>query len=1068
MSKNNTKKYSHKLLTATMASVLMISLSSCSASNNSLKADLNKQNNASAGDASITKGELWEELKWSSKDVLDTQITNVVLTNYIQKITKVVNADSFSSLTDSDKELLDLKDKKEEDFVNLKNTYEKRLVDYVLQDIYSFNYSNSNYFSNLIGLGKESAGLNEIKYLDKTYSSYFVSPITKEKLAEIRNKIIDADNDEERETAAKDLLVVAKQVSEKYYPLYAKELLSIDKIKEAADEQDEKAKNDDSESNYFADSDYASKFKKLHTNNYDLSLILIHFNSTDEYDDTLRAFGLKFYNKKLYYIGQTKDTQDMSYDEYCKYYDDFSNSDLSRSDDVINLTDAADEGTMLEIYIQIYNYVYGEYVTKEALDSTVNGVNNNTSIEDLRTITLDIINAEVKYDNVVKTLLNGSKDHVVYNTDYINGISSSIATYLYETLNVKSYTTSSQSASSGCYIAYKFQDDHQSDSTEEYAKWYDADKSTSDIYEYITEEGREALYNEIRNELVLDKLNDTNISNYVKEETNDVKVKIYNEALEISYSVANTNYSKTIGGAKNDNILATIEYDGKTYDLNIVGDNTDENTLYIPGTETPVGVYDQLEKANGSTTAIDLLTKKMIKKTKAYEETGSAENVKNYKDYIQYILYAFANNGYSSSGYSSSIGKYNFLMLYFHSASIDDIVKNYYRVQYASAKLLTDYSNDQLIEFFKKYTDEAYDKYFSLSATRLVVYYDGDDDGEADDVDTWANKNVNFEGEYISMATVARKLVYEIYNKMSASSTAHADKLSSLVTEINDSAKAEYNDNLIAAENVWAKYKKLGLNVKTEDITATNSSTDIDWNIKNRLYKYATDESYQYYINGNAPSVYMETLEANDINDDNKIIKSTDGFNLLLITKGTSASSAKWTKDDNENKIEEDIIIKYNEKYYKIDNVYNDEDKLNNNQIKLYVLDYMNNNSSTLSPSSTSSALSSFLSPVLTRFTSSETQRIVLLSFMKAFLVNNENKAEYQNKALYDIVTFDNSAYNGESGIFAKIIEINQNSADSYSHYYDDIDISQTVNSYTDWWTELEAKIASFLVKEDN
>ena len=146
MNKNNTKKVSRKLLTATMATVLMISLSSCSGSNNSIKDEMANQIYASCGDATITKGELWEELKWSSKDVLETQITNVVLNNYIEKITKTVNTNSFNDLSDSDKDLLGLTDKEEKDFIKMKNTYETRLVDYVIQDIYSFNYKNSHYF----------------------------------------------------------------------------------------------------------------------------------------------------------------------------------------------------------------------------------------------------------------------------------------------------------------------------------------------------------------------------------------------------------------------------------------------------------------------------------------------------------------------------------------------------------------------------------------------------------------------------------------------------------------------------------------------------------------------------------------------------------------------------------------------------------------------------------------------------------------------------------------------------------------------------------------------------------
>ena len=66
---------------------------------------------------------------------------------------------------------------------------------------------------------------------------------------------------------------------------------------------------------------------------------------------------------------------------------------------------------------------------------------------------------------------------------------------------------------------------------------------------------------------------------------------------------------------------------------------------------------------------------------------------------------SFANNSYSQNGYPSTLGKYNFLMLYFHTASIDEIIDNNYRVQSATSKLMTDYSSDTLINFFKNYTD---------------------------------------------------------------------------------------------------------------------------------------------------------------------------------------------------------------------------------------------------------------------------------------------------------------------------------------------------------------------------
>lgn len=1083
MNKNNTKKYSRRLLTATMATVLTISLSSCTASNNSIDSTLSNEVYASTGDISITKGELWNELQWDSSDVLETQIENVVLNSYTKKITTIMNK-NYSDLTSDDKELLSLTDKEEKDFTNLKTKYQERLVDYVIKDIYNFNYSSNHYYSNMISTGKETLGYNEVKYFDSIYSTYFITisnlesngkKLTKDYIAEIRNNIIANENNEDKQNEyASNLLVIATTVSEKYYPLLAKELLALDKVTEKADEQDKKALEDDDESEYFAESEWASKFLSEYVNDYNLNMVLIHFASDDEYNDTLRAFGLKIYNKKLYYIGATEETQKMTYDEYCDYYDDFSNSDLTRTnDDVINLSDNSNKAVILELYVQMYNYSYGEYVTKEQLSASYShGVDSTTTIDDLRGIALDIAtSSDLTYEETKDQLLSNSKDSVVFTSTYIKSLSSSLATYFYETLTEDSpFSTSTQSATSGCYIAYKFGD--ELDTTNDYGKWYaEEERANSDIYDYIHEEGHEDLLSTIREKLIIAKLDSEDLDDYVEDLESDAKIKIYNEACEIAYSKDHTDYSKALGKAPNSNVLATIEYDGVTYNLNIVADSNDEKTIYYPGTTTPVGVFDYLEKTTGATTAIDLLSTKMIKQTKAYEETGSEENVKDYKEYLEYILYAFANDNYSSSGYSSSIGKYNFLMLYYHSANIDDIINNYYRVQYASANLLTDYSNDAVINFFKTYTDLAYDKYFSLTATRLVVYYDADDDGEADDIETWANKIVEFEGDTVLMEQVAKSLVYEIYNKISASSDAHADKLSDLVEEINDSAKAEYSNNIIAPENVWAKYKKLGLNVKTEEITATNSSTDIDWNIKNRLYQYATTDSYEFYINSTAPSVYMEILNKDDITQGNKIIQSDDGYNLLLVTEGSAPASAKWESKDNQDKIMENIIVKYNEKYYKISDIYNEDDKLNTNQIKLYVLDYMTNSSSTLSPSSTSDALSNFLSPVVTRFTSSETQRIVLLSFMKAFLVN-DGKTEYSNKNLYEIVTFNNTSYNGSDGVFAKIIEINQNSADSYNSYYVDLDISGTVDTYSgnghNWWTELEEQIASFLTKEDN
>ena len=422
-------------------------------------------------------------------------------------------------------------------------------------------------------------------------------------------------------------------------------------------------------------------------------------------------------------------------------------------------------------------------------------------------------------------------------------------------------------------------------------------------------------------------------------------------------------------------------------------------------------------------------------------------------------------------------------MLYFHTASIDEIIDNFYRVQFASAKLLTDYSSDYLANFFKTYTDLAYDNFFSISATRLYVYFDGDEDGNPDDVDSsdpnnWINHVITAEetteASFVGLTRqeVAKQMILDIYTLISASTSSHADRLSELVEEIQGSARAEYETNPIVAENRWAKYLHLGLNVKNEDITATNSSIDIDFNIKQRLYDYANGynkdktKTYQYFMNDTIPTCYIEKLTDSSVstaNDD--IVESKDGYNLLLVTSGKVKSSAKWEKKDNSEGILENLYLKYNDNGVVIDNIYNDEEKLNLNQIKLYIVDYALNSSSTLAPSGLSDAYSSYLSSAVSRFTGSETQRIILLNFIKNRISSTSE--------LYDVITFTaNPDYNGADGVFAKFIKIDQNSADQYLYIYDDITGTSLPFDYEKdgeiitWWDEI-LKIVNELLMDD-
>lgn len=1017
-------KIPRRLLTATMSCVFIISLSSCGNNGNNYGKLNSEDVYVKSGNYSVTNGELWNELKWNASSKLEIQVENIILNEQINKITLVMNnIGKYDSLTQEQKDMFESKAA----FEQLGTKYKERLTDYVVQDIYNLTYSNDSYWDSVEDLEDTNKKVLEAQYSDEMFTTYRFEAING---TTIKDLVSTATKDNE------NYLTIATNLSEIYYPSYAMELLAESKIIEEVEEGN--AEDDDLEDTkfgYFNNSDYISKFKTEYANKHDLSMVLIRFKTTSEFEDTLRAFGLKLYNNHYYYLtdealkeaNNLSSTDTLSYADYCKYYDDWANSSLTSN---YMITD----DYLLEVFIQIYNYLYSGYRTP--LTSGIANITSATQLNDLRKITSTILDqpADVIYKNAVESLKANNAANTSFTRDDLDDISTTFATYLYETLDLDGtqYSTATQNYNDGYYVAYKFDEAEPAE-----GNLYNKDLTDDDILDIITSEAQSELKNHLQDLLIRDKISESSISSYLSTEKEDVKVKIYDEATEISYMRTNTGYSKTLSGTKNTNLIATIEYNSTTWNLNIVADDEDENSIIVPGTTTKYGVYNDLERQNGQTTAVDLLSKKIIKDTDAYEKTN--EDRDTFNSYIESILYSFSNDGYSSNGYSSSIGKYNFLMLYFHSADIEFIIDDYYRVQFASAQLLTDYSNDKLLTFFKEYTDSAYDNYFSLEGTRLVVSFDAEEDGITDDLNTWSENKVVFGNDSTTLGVVAKNLVYDIYSELEASTTSHSTMLETVVEEYNNSARVVYDEkNPVPAENQWAKYRKLGLTVEIKEFTATNSSIDIDFNLKQRLFDYADPNGeYQYFKNGTTPTIYIEPLTKADVKaDSSKIVDTKDGYNLILVTTGSDKPSAKLDMEDYDNDdILKNIVLKYNEDYIKIDGIANENDKLTLNQIKLYVLEYVSSQTTNLTPSSLSSACSTFLSPVLSRFTGDATQREIILQY-----IENASGA----------ISFTQEGYN-ES--FTKLALISRNSADNYIDLYDDT--THTANSFPNWWNKL-------------
>ena len=1008
-------------LTIMMAIVLLVSLSACTTAGKptgQLKVD---DEYATAGNFKITNGELWNELRWSAKDILDQKIVEVILEDYIKEIEVVVEK-TWTTLTDEDKKYLP-EDVTETSYEELTSTYTQRLIDYVIADIYNFDYKSTDYYDAIEDVDYYDEKSLIEQYADAIYSTYDVAQIEGKTIAELCTSKTDT-----------DYLTLAKQFKDLYFTSYAKELLAYDNLEEDIKEAwEDRDTEDEDDLGYFTKNQFTTAYKNHYANQGDLNLILINFASDNEYKSTLRSFGLKVYKQNLVYIPKPEDVT--TYADYCKYYDDLS---MTTDGAYLNIEESYGEVVILELYIQMYNYLYGGYrdmLYTDAYASKFNDIDLTSITESIIAKYRDTITTDearkAEYDSIVATLVN-NKDvydfNTIYTREYIDNLASSFATYLYETLclpfaeldddtDSKCYSTELKTYSSRNWIAFKIS--QEADEYDVYKKGITNDE----LYENIA--ANEELVAKLEVFLKQDAVTSSKITSALNDEVLEASVKIYDEALEISYAAENTDYSKTYGKAPNSNVMATITYNDKTWNLNIVEDTTDEKA--VSG-----GVFTTLEREFGTTTAVDLLSRKIVKSTKAYADTK--ENIEDYYEQVEYVLAAFSNNSFGTSGYPSTLGKYNFMMLYFHTASVDDIVNDQYRISEATAKLLTNYNSDTLLSFFKEYADSIYDNYFSISGKRLVVYIDADDNGEYDDVTEWTD----------TQKALAQELIFDILNKVSSLNDAHSTALSNIVSEINGSARAKFEDNPIAPENEWAKYRKVGLNVALEEVTATNDTTDTDFALKQRLYDIYN--SPKYSINDTAPTEYLEDLENNS-----DILVTEDGYNLLLITSAKFKTSAEFSEEDDALGLYKDIDVYYNEEYVTVSNVYNDAEKLTLDQIRLYVLEYVSAGTNYLSPSAISSATSNFLTPVLSRYTSTETQRDIILHFIQTY-TNSEIKftSEHNNERL------------------ETLIEINRDSADGYISIYFAEDTTNTLKTYENWWTDIQSIVSKILLQGEN
>lgn len=1108
MSISNKNKGLLKPLSLTfMSCLLALTLSSCSKAQDKYDDINGNEAYVTLGNRTVTNKELFDQMKWSSASYLGEKLNTSIVSHKITEVTKEIEENNNPEYI---------------------NEVQKLLV----CDVYGFSsiddydgFNNPYLFSS-----------SELKYKDNAWKNHRISIDSKD-IARLISRVSYTDPKTGKEYEAKsengraaykfsDLSNVQKELFRTYYESYAQKLYAYQVLeKEIADHNDELEEGED---RYFSNSEIIAKWKEDYLYSSTVNAILIRFINEDEVNAVFKAFGVKAYRSELYFIPQ-KDRTDA---QYSKYYDDydFANNLSSVSYDAVKLT--SNTNLVFALYIEMYNYIYSYRESLQSLATETSNTTNRRNItQDLYRIYSTLSDEEASKYTYQYALEHGLKDNenTTFTKKALDEINSSLTTYLYDTLKITensgsattNYSIAGQNYGDFYYMAYKLNTPesdkklYYTNSNEDELYYVEKVENEYKVYTYdgnskleisdeklkelaendeslnglLSTEGKKAYYElleEIYENLKQDTLTSSYISNCITNAKENVEARIYDEDIEIAYEASNSDYK---GNKKKSdyNVIATFKYEDE--DLGIENETV---------TVTISDVWEELEISSGISSAVSLLSTELIKETDAYKKiTGDKDKIDTYYQNLNNLLSNFANDQLSSSGYSSSLGKYKFLKLYFHSTDMEEIVHNFYCVNEASATLLNDYSSEKLALFLQEYANNYYDSYFSVSATNLLVYVDMNEDGNPDkagteidgiDIFDWSRPVPGAEYN-CTYGELAQELIKKVIKLVDNSTDSNVDALSKIVSEYNSASRfdndynhtpAEDGDyNPTAAEREWAKYRKAGLYIKTSELASVSNSTDYASCydvLKLAIYKAYTEE---FLFNDEVmPNEYMITKYYEGT--ENGLV-TNEGYNLLVLTSATEKASAKYDPEDYpESDIYKDLVYIYGDDAYKIADVYSliDEngdysDKLSLNQVLAFMLEYAANGSTSSLPASVTTALTTYLQPVFTRFTSSESQFEVLIQFLVDTLISS-GEIQNKNQDAYLYFVFGNSK-NSSTEVFAKLLETNHNSADSYLvtenvyssstslTFFDDEENVKLYfslqNQYDNWWTNLNALV---------
>jgi len=966
-------KHIKKVFALVAICLIAITLTGCDSSNRKSAGNLDKNATyLTVGNYNVTVGEVYDSLRYEASSYLENAIQNILFAEEIE----TVKAD----LAKGDDSI-----------------YKERIENEILEEIYG-----SSEQEEIEELNSNESQTKVMTYINNMYQKGY---------------IISADDIVNRNFSA---------VYSNYYLEVAKYVAAYNKLaKEFGDLVDGKVNfGDVTDDSYFTKKEVKNYFDSNYTNKGDVTSIIVRFMSSTEASKVLKLFGIKNYDGSWYQIVLPEDAEEVdTKKEYEEYYSDYSISTTGEKADTSIELAADGAATVLKLYVAIYNFIYSEFrdsITLTTMQSFEDFKGTCTEPDHLKYFAYakSIIDADIdyvrtnsdqdsydpkaRYNQIVEDIKNySSSEFTVLTNEKLTSYNSSLATYVYDTLETElgedeetftQYTPSAKNYGNYYYLIFKI------------AEVADPELYTEDDDDNISFEGHEELLKEVLQKMFDEELDNDYISEVAEKRMKDAKVTIFDSIIELAFmqtdSTLASNYEKS--KKKDNNNIAAVKYQKKTTKISF-------NDF-----------WNYIEPLYGPQQAYILLFNKYIKSTDYYKELE--DNYDSYVEQIEFMLNYFTNGYYSSYGYDASMGKFNFMRALYHTANIDEIVKDNMMVSDAKNKFFyncfKDMSEDKFIDKIYNYALASYNEFFSLTPTNISVYVDADEDGEADE---------DFDPSVRDLQEELIKLVYDEIKKQSSDlSTA----VTTIINEYNSSSRIS-STNPTEVESKWAKYRQHALYIKSESMDAiTNDSVDVDDQIMEEINVIRErveimDEDLGFL------SAYL----------DPEIIHTANGYSLLLFTAGSNATSSKFEDEELIGKIYTKTNVLVNEKLVTVEFTEGfDSNIFTKEQVKVYLLDYLQLGDVLSLPSTTTAALDEFLLPVVSRYVSSASQYVQMENIFKTLGSINFAYTAEANPSNCDAF---NSQYSRSS--YAEAYGTNlKNSLDSYLQ-----------SDYPNWWDNM-------------